>query len=239
MIWAGHRAADPGHVNSPEPSHRSLWTTARGAVQLGLPTTAYYVLRAAHVDIFLALLIGAVVSALTVALPAIRRRRTDEITVFLTVIMAGEVAVSLLAGSTQFLLARDALLTGLTGLWFIGSLWGRRPMAYLLSRPLLEGRFRWPRDWEVLWDRSPRFRRMWRVSSVMWAVGTLVDAGLRVAMAYTLPPDQVPLLGTGLYAGTSVVLIVLTSTYYAASGVYNPASALYPPLGVVQAADRQ
>ena len=239
MIRGARPAVATPELVSTEHSHRPFWAAAQAAVELGLPVAVYYGLRAAHVDIFLALLIGSAVSAVIAAVPAIRHRRLDGMATYVTVIMVGGVAVSLLAGSTQFLLARDALLTGLTGLWFVGSLWGRRPMAYLLSRPLLEGRFRWPRDWEVLWDRSPRFRRMWRVSSVMWGVGTLVDAGLRVAMAYTLPPDRVPLLGTGLYAGTSVVLIVLTSTYYAASGVYNSSSALYPPLGVVQAADRQ
>src|SRR5665811_765994 len=81
--------------------------------------------------------------------------------------------------------ARGALLTGVTGLWFIASLWGRRPLAYLFSQPLLEGRFRWPRDWDGLWDRSPRFRRMWRNSSLLWGIGTLIDAALRVVMAYT------------------------------------------------------
>ncbi|MDQ6656865.1 MAG: hypothetical protein M3Z00_01290 [Actinomycetota bacterium] len=206
------------------------------AVEFGLPVAVYYGLRAASVGIFLALLIGAVISAAIAAVPVIRHRRLDGVATYVTAIMMGGVGVSLLAGSTQFLLAREALLTGVTGLWFIGSLWGRRPLAYLLSRPLLEGRFRWPRDWNMLWDRSPRFRRMWRVSSLLWGIGTLIDAALRVVMAYTLPPDLVPALGSGLYAGTSVVLIIVTTVYYAASGIYNRASAVYQPPGSPDAA---
>jgi len=112
-------------------------------------------------------------------------------------------------------------------------------LSYLFSQPLLEGRFRWPRDWDGLWDRSPRFRRMWRNSSLLWGIGTLIDAALRVVMAYTLPPDLVPALGTALYAGTSVVLIAVTTVYYAAAGIYNRTPALYPPLDIVEAAHPQ
>ena len=55
---------------------------------------------------------------------------------------------------------------------------------------------------------------MWRVSSVLWGVGTLADAALRVVMAYTLPVDVVPALGTALYSATAFVLIVVNNVYY-------------------------
>ena len=207
--------------------------TGRAAVRLvvdfGLPVAIYYAARAAGVPVFAALLVGAVVSSVTAAVPLIRHHRWDGMALYMAVLMLGGVAVSLVAGSTQFLLAREALLTGVTGLWFIASVWSHRPLAYLFSQPLLEGRFRWPQDWDELWDRSPRFRRMWRVSSTLWGIGTLLDAVLRVVMAYTLEADLVPALGTALYAGTSVVLIAITSTYYAVSGIYRPSSALYSP----------
>lgn len=198
-------------------------------VDFGLPVAVYYGLRAGGLSVFSALLVGAGVSAVTAAVPVFRRRRLDGMAIYMAVLMLGGVAVSLVAGSTQFLLAREALLTGVTGLWFIGSLRGRRPMAYLFSQPLLEGRFRWPGDWDRLWDHSPRFRRMWRVSTVLWGLGTLIDSVVRVVMAYTLPSDLVPALGTALYAGTSIVLIAVTSVYYAAAGIYDPTSALYRP----------
>lgn len=233
MTRVAHPSVEPRESGSTQRPHSSSRAVARLAVEFGLPVAVYNGLRAASVDIFLALLIGAVVSAVIAAVPVIRHRRLDGMAAYVTAIMVGAVGVSLLAGNTQFLLARGALLTGITGLWFIASLWGRRPLAYLFSQPLLEGRFRWPRDWDELWDRSPRFRRMWRVSSLLWGVGTLVDAALRVVMAYTLPPDLVPALGTALYVGTSVVLIAVTTVYYAAAGIFNRTSALYPPLDIV------
>ncbi len=236
MTPVAHPDVEPGESGSTRYPHDTGWPLVRVAVEFGVPTAVYYGLRAASVDIFFALLIGAVVSAVIAAVPVIRHRRLDGMATYVTVIMVAGVGVSLLAGSTQFLLARGALLTGITGLWFLASLWRRRPLSYLFSQPLLEGRFRWPQHWDELWERSPRFRRMWRVSSALWGIGTLADAVLRVILAYTLPPDVVPALGTALYAGTSVVLIAVTTIYYASAGIYNPNSALYPPLGSTEPA---
>ena len=88
-----------------------------------------------------------------------------------------------------------------------------------------------PREtWDVLWDRIPGFRRIWRIATVAWGVGLLIDAALRVIMAYTLPPDSVPALGTVLYVVTSVVLIVGTNAYYIPAGLYDRRSRLYAPL---------
>lgn len=118
----------------------------------------------------------------------------------------------------------------------IASLWSRQPLAYPFSQPLLEGRFRWPQHRDELGDHSPPMRRMWRVSSVLRGIGTLVDAALRVIMAYTLPRDPVP----ALYAGTSVVLIAVTAIYYAAAGIYyNRTSALCPPRNIADAVHPQ
>ncbi len=240
MTRAYRRAAEARESDSTRHPRAPSWALARVAVAFGLPAAGYYGLRAAGVGVFSALLVGAVVSAVITAVPVIRHRRMDAMATYVTTIMVCSVGVSLLAGSTQFLLAGEALLTGVTGAWFIASLAGRRPLAYLLSQPLLEGRFRWPQRWDELWARSPRFRRMWRVSSVLWGVGTLTDAALRVVMAYTLSPDLVPALSTALYAGTSAMLIVVTTIYYAAAGIYNHGSALYrPPLDIAEAAHPQ
>jgi hypothetical protein len=70
---------------------------------------------------------------------------------------------------------------------------------------------------------------MWRISSVLWGIGTLADSAVRVTMAYTLPVDLVPALGAALYAGTSAVIIVVTNVYYVTAGVYDRRSAMYGP----------
>jgi len=56
--------------------------------------------------------------------------------------------------------------------------------ALWFARPLLEGRKMYTvHDWDALWQAEPRFRRIWRVSSVMWGAGVLADAAIRVVMS--------------------------------------------------------
>jgi hypothetical protein len=207
---------------------RRFGSVLRVIVDFGVPTASYYVLRSVGLSVYAALLLGALVSGINAVIPLLRsRRKPDGLALYWTAMMGGAVMVSLISGSTRFLLAREALLTGVTGVWFMASVRARRPLAYLFSQPLIEGRFRWPDGWDEIWERSAHFRRMWRVSSILWGAGLLVDAGLRVLMAYSLSPDSVPALGTTLYLATSVVLIVITNVYYVRSGVFDPRSAIY------------
>ena len=74
---------------------------------------------------------------------------------------------------------------------------------------------------------------MWKVSSVMYGVGTLLDAVLRVVFAYTLPPDVVPGLGTALVAVTTIVLMVMTNVYYVICRVQDPRAPMRNPPGTV------
>jgi hypothetical protein len=206
----------------------SVVKVLRFAIGFAVPAALYYVLRAFDVSVFLALLASTLASALPGVVALLRDRRIDGISAYTTSMLVGSVLVSLVAGSPRFLLAREAVLTGVTGIWFLAGLrWGRRPLVYLFTKPLLEGRMHWPGSWDTMWDRLPRFRRMWRVSSVLWGLGLLADAVARVVMAYSLPVDVVPAMGTALYVVTSVVLIVVTNVYYVLAGIHNRHSRLY------------
>ena len=130
------------------------------------------------------------------------------------------IGVSVVARQPRFLLAKDGLITGLWGAWFLVSVRARRPAAFVFARPLLEGRKMYTaRDWDALWQAEPGFRRVWRVSSVMWGVGLLADAAARVVMSYTLPVSAVPGLGGALWPVTFVVLQVVTNVYYYFAGL--------------------
>jgi len=201
------------------------------ALDVAVPIAVFYLLRAVGVSAYLSLLGGAAASLVSAAITLVRDRRMNGVAAYMTTMLVLSTLVSLVAGSPRFLLARDAWLTGLTGLWFIASCWAARPLAYSFARAVGEGRFGWPPDWEAQWERAPRFRRMWRVASVLWGLGTLFDAAARWVMAYALPVDVVPGLSLVLYAVTTVVLFVVTNIYYVLSGAMWWDSPLYDPPG--------
>lgn len=192
-----------------------------------LPLAVFYGLRAAGASAYTALLAGTAASLADTAVDLVRNRRIGPLALYVITLMVFSTGVSLLAGDVRFLLARGAWVTGLSGLWFLASSFTRRPLAYLLSRPLLENRFGWPADWDTVWEQVPRFRRIWRVSGIMCAASLLLDCGLRILLAYTLPVDSVPVLSAVLSAASGVLLILAVNIYYQATGAARKWSSFY------------
>ena len=208
---------------------RSYWGLPRQWLRPGLlwigfdllvPTALLYIALWFGASLYLAFLVSGALSAVT-SLLAWRRgtagQRFAPQMLLLSIVGFG---IALITGSDRFLLAKESVLTAMVGCWFLGSIWTSRPLAYQFSRPLLEGRFGLPVSWDDLWDREPRFRRIWRVVSVMWAIATMADAVIRVVMAYTLPINAVPVLQAGLMVATVVLMQPITHIYFARAGLW-------------------
>ena len=131
----------------------------------------------------------------------------------------------------RILLARDGLLTAAWAGYMYLSLLAPRPATFVVSRPLLEGRRvfdaaagAWvppaSQTWDELWQRVPRFRRIWQACTVIWGTAILTDAVIRVAMAFTLPIGWVPALGGALWPVTFIALQVVTNIFFARSGFW-------------------
>ena len=105
-----------------------------------VPVALYYGLRAVGASVYLALLAGAVVPALTTLGGVIRSRTIDRLGAFMLTIMLFGVAVALIAGGPRFLLAKEAWVTAAVGVWFLLSARGPRPLSFVFARAMLEGR---------------------------------------------------------------------------------------------------
>ncbi|WP_372698582.1 VC0807 family protein [Arthrobacter sp. JSM 101049] len=196
-------------------------------ISLAVPVGLYYLLRGLGVGVYAALLVTGVLSAAPSVYQLVRGKVVGRIALYFSFMSVGALLISAVPGDERFLLAKGAVLTAATAVVFALSLRARRPVVFSLSRPLLEGRWNWPAGWDGLYEESSRFRRMWRVSTVLWSLGLLADAAGRVLMAFTLPPDVVPALATVLYVATLVVLNVGVNAYYITCGVFRRGSRLY------------
>lgn len=221
----GVTATVRGREEPTRPARSSRQMLLAFAFDLVAPIALYYGLRSAGVGVFLALIIGAVAPGLSAAVNFIRGRRVDGLGMSVMALLLLSVGVSFISGSPRFLLAKDGWFTAIWGAWFFVSLRGKRPLTFVFSRPLLEGRKvfdptvrKWVapvgESWDTLWERVPQFRRVWQVSTVIWGAATLGDAAIRVLMAYMLPVDLVPGLGGALWPVTFVVLQVITNVYF-------------------------
>ncbi|MGZ4196729.1 MAG: VC0807 family protein [Solirubrobacteraceae bacterium] len=196
--------------------------SGRGTLVLNalVPVALYYGLRAVGASVYLALLAGAVVPAVTTAAGVIRSRTIDRLGAFMLSTMLFGVAVALVAGSPRFLLAKEAWVTAAVGVWFMLSARGSRPLSFEFARAMLEGRHPFTdQPWDELWERSPAFRRGWRTSSVIWGIGCLVDAAVRVVLAYSLPVDLVPALTPAVFVASFVILALIDQINYPRTGL--------------------
>lgn len=193
---------------------------ARLGFDIVLPIAAYYLCRTAGATPLVALAVGAALPAAGSAWTLAIRRRGNPVALVMVASFTASILVSVIAHDPRFLLAKDGLITGAWGLWFMATARGPRPAAYIFGRPLMEALPIYTAgSWDVLWETEPSFRRIWRVSTVIWGTGLLADAALRVLMSYTLPVNVVPALGGALWPVTFVILQVVTNIYYELAGL--------------------
>ncbi|WP_248958256.1 VC0807 family protein [Sphaerisporangium perillae] len=226
MAASGEEAAAPaGHLAARSRRRRQGLVLV---LDLAIPVGLYYVLRASGAGYQVAALVSSLVPGISAVADIARGRRPDGVAVFMTVMMLGSAAVSLLSGSPRFIFARDGWLTVVTGVWMLLSARGDHPLTLPFARALLEGRVGPGRpSWDVLWVRAPRFARLWRVCTVIWGVGFLLDAAFRVYIAYALPLDVIPGLNIAQYFVFLIAMQVVTNLYLVPAGLYNPYSRLY------------
>ncbi len=172
-----------------------------------LPVGLYYLLRACGAGEITALLLSGSAPALHTLHSAIRHRRLDAIGVFTLALLVASAVASLLTSDPRIALARNGLFTALAGIWLLVTLFTGRPFTYQALRTLLPGK---TTTLERLWTSDASFRRVWRGLTVLWGVGLLCDALLRLLMAYTLPVDSVPALDGVLYGISWIFLQVIT-----------------------------
>jgi hypothetical protein len=174
-------------------------------VEIGGPVLVFYVLRAFRIEDQIALIAGAAVPCLIVCLRLVRNWKLDVFGSYILLTM----------------LARESWLTGASGLCFLLSLAAKRPLAFLGARVVLEGRTAGRETWDSIWARDLQFRRIWRVSTIIWGVALLIDAGVRIVLAANLPIDAVPGLMAGVSVATMVILQPVNGIYYFHAGLWN------------------
>ncbi len=160
-----------------------------------------------------ALALGAIFPALRVITQIWKRRRLEIIALLVLVgIGAGLLGLALGGGPRIFLL-RESLLTGLFGLTALSSFAWPRPMMFYIGRQFAAGDH--PAAIQAFnssWQ-SPSSRRAFRLMTLVWTVGWLSEAGLKVVMVLTLSVAQVLALSPIVFHGITWGLVAWTIAY--------------------------
>ncbi|MEU0388446.1 VC0807 family protein [Streptomyces chartreusis] len=156
---------------------------------IGLPAAAYYVCRGAGSDVWLALIAGGAIALARVGFVAAARHRLDGLGAVVAATFALMLALSALTGDPRILLVREPLVSGSLGLLLLGSCLLGRPVLYSLVRRLNSGKGELLVHWDELWRTRPSFRRVFTLTSLVWGVGLVAEAAVRVCLIYLLPVD--------------------------------------------------
>jgi hypothetical protein len=233
------RPAQDGSMISLEDPPAAVGSAKRRGHPLGTmmidfvaPIALFYGIRGFGGSLWLALVAGGAVPAISTLAGVLIRRQLDATGLVMVIALTASTALSLITGSPRALLARDGLITaGWAGYMYL-SLLARRPITFTISRPLLEGRRvfdpsirRWARpatgqSWDDLWQQLPQFRRIWQVCTIIWGTAMLADAVIRVIVAIALPIGVVPAINGVLWPVTFILLQVVTNIYFARSGFW-------------------
>ncbi|GIH18330.1 VC0807 family protein [Rugosimonospora africana] len=193
------------------------------AIDLIGPTVAYYALRGAGLSTVVATLLAALLPLGNAALVFARRRQVDQLACLAVVVLGVLVLATVLGGGERLALAKDGLITGIAGLYALGTLTARRPLYFTVARPFGQEP---DEDWDASWEADPVFRHQIRTINTVWGTGLSLDGIVKVLLAYTLPADAVPAVAGIQYVVVLGGLVLFTVRYvrrgdrrrYAAAG---------------------
>ncbi|WP_141717398.1 VC0807 family protein [Nocardia altamirensis] len=190
-------------------------------LEVVLPLGSYYALRAAGVNPWLALIAPGLLIAGILAYRAIRQRRVDAMALFtLSLIVVGTV-MTVLTGDPRTLMVRDSWIFGVLGLWVLATLLTQRPFMRIAARAIVTVKIgeEGYRQWDARWDNDSRFRGHLRLLTAVWGTAFVVDAVIRILLAYTLPIDAIPLVSTVQWLVVLAALIAFQNVYVTRHGL--------------------
>ncbi|WP_409180809.1 VC0807 family protein [Amycolatopsis sp. VS8301801F10] len=179
-------------------------------INVAAPMALFYGLRGAGLNQWVALAIGMAPALLRAVYTVVKQRKIDFTALFSLSVMLFSIVISFVTGSPRLLLAKDGLLTVVIGGWILLSLL-RMPFIFQLTRSMMSDEARERAD--LKWAKSPTYRHVIRVITAIWGVVLVLDAGVRVLLAYTLPIDSVPLISGLQFIGVYIVIEVATRIY--------------------------
>jgi intracellular septation protein A len=119
-------------------------------------------------------------------------------------------ALALLSGSERLVLVRESIVTAALGCWFLMSLLFRRPLIYQMAQRFVgeEKASIYKQNW-----RNPYVRFVFRLMTAVWGVMLLLEAGIRVVLAYKLSTTEFLAVSHVIFYGVLAVTIGWTVVY--------------------------
>ncbi|HTX03778.1 MAG TPA: VC0807 family protein [Candidatus Acidoferrales bacterium] len=196
--------------NVPSPRFGSLYWSL--AITVALPLALVLVLQNKFgMPAIKALAIAAVIPLADILIGWVRLRKLQPLSLLILIVIVAGIVLSLISGDVRFALVKESFGTLAISLAFLGSLLAPRPLMFWLAQQFTsEGNNAKKAQWEERWHSLPGFRIGMRKMTLVWGLGYLLDAVLRVVIAFALPANVVIVLSPLLAIAITLALVVWT-----------------------------
>ncbi|MDT7744718.1 MAG: hypothetical protein QOE59_3796, partial [Actinomycetota bacterium] len=147
------------------------------AWDIGLPLVGYYAMHALGASDWTALLVATGLAGARLLWVFARSRRITWFGAVMLAVFGIGLVLAVVGGDPRFILLKDSFTTGGVGIVFLLSLLAARPLTFAALQSWQPAK---AAELDVIWDAAPAVRRTFRVSAIVWGVGLLLEAGLRV-----------------------------------------------------------
>ena len=193
------------------------------ALDVFVPILTFVVASALGASEVTAYLLASIGPGVSVVHGLVSRRRIDLISVVFLVLMLGSGVVALLdSTNATLLLLKDSAFTAAFGLACLVSVLpiASRPMMYWLglkygTSNTVEAESRWAESWG-----DDNFRDALRLATIVWGVGFLIEAALKVYSSVSLPFDAAVIVNNIAPVAIGGVLLLWTIRYAKRNGVH-------------------
>jgi intracellular septation protein A len=208
-------AAGPSTAQGKKSGKNALKAVAPTLIRdVGLPTLAYYLLHWNGASDWTALLAGVLVSGAMLVIEAIKARKLEVFSAFMLGIFAAGLVASLISGDARMMIVKDSFVTAVVGLAFGISALTRKPLLYFAARKSHPE----PAAFDATYANTPLIRSRFKMMSAVWGVGFLIEATVRVVLAYQLPVSTMVWLSHVLMFGTIGLMVMITVKWGAKKG---------------------
>jgi hypothetical protein len=202
-------APEPGHVRE-----RVVGMLRILGVNVVAPLTTLAISQARGVPLVPALAISAVFPAGEFILTRVRDRHVDALALVSFALIALGAVTSVIGNDVRFALVKESAVSVVFGALCLGSLLQPKPLMYYLGREFFSGgEPHRMAAWELRW-RAQGFRSALRRITAVWAVGSLLEAVLRVGLVFALTPAVMIFLSPFLAVVATVALIAWSVLYW-------------------------
>ncbi len=208
--------ADTTTTGQPAPAVPSFRALLPSLVVDGLCPFLTYELLTSYVpgtSQVVALGVGAMFPAANGLSSLVRRRHVDFIGAVVLVGLAVSIVATIVSRDPKILLVRESFVTGALGILCLLSLLWPRPLMFYVGRQFATGEDPTSRaGFDARWS-LPGFRHLFRVLTVVWAVGWIVEFALRIVMVFTLSIPEVLAISPFVFNGITLGLLAWTVAY--------------------------